>query len=327
MDAPRFHAWLLSRVREPWPETVKTMLLSTGRSPESNFYRLTNDPKEIAENVGRMFLGTRWACAQCHNHPFERFPQSEYYAFAATFARVRDTARGIVHIERGEIAHPKTEKPAAPKFPADGDRRTPLAEWVVSHPQLGQAMANRVWALLMGRGLVHPVDDFRASNPPSDPERLAALGKLQTIPELVKAIARSPAYHRAPPKALGAEVLVDAIGQATGVPDSPRAIEIGDFAVSTYTLDVCGRNRPDFAGSLQQMLHLLNGEAVSAKAARAPLAGKDPVEDLYLRTVSRPPSAKEREHWEAVLKRGPREEILRDLLWALINSKEFQTCP
>ncbi|HVR75299.1 MAG TPA: DUF1549 domain-containing protein [Planctomycetota bacterium] len=358
-EAAAFHAWLRGRVRKPWAGTANAVLTASGFEPETGFYRLTGDPKELSENTGRIFLGARWQCAQCHDHPFERFRQTDYFGLAAMLARVRQTDSGIVHFPRGEVTFPKTGRDAVPVLPdgtpgeIENDRRPMLAGWVTSQPQFRQAFANRVWALIMGRGLVHPADDFRASNPPALPDLLEDLSRLETLPELVGAIARSAAYQRAGaaewnraddrfyshfrPKALDAEVLVDAIAAATGIPDAyqgrppgTRAIEIGDFTVPSYTLDVCGRNRPGFEGSLSQTLHLLNGDAVQPKlAAVEPLLLHDDsrlVEELYLRTLSRLPSKPEAEHWAHVLEAGPRGEAAEDLLWALLNSREFTTC-
>jgi hypothetical protein len=205
----------------------------------------------------------------------------------------------------------------------------------------------------MGRGLVHPQDDLRASNPASHPELLEELGRLGTIVELVRAIAGSAAYERdgateanhddstayshALVKPLPAEVLADAIAQVTGIPynypnrpPGTRAIDLGDAAVPSYTLDVCGRGRPDFTGSLAQELHLLNGEAVADRLACVEgllgLTDADLIEELTLRTLSRPATGKEAARWSALLASGPRQEVAEDLLWALINSWEFRTC-
>jgi hypothetical protein len=343
----------------PWDQTARELLTATGFSPPASFYRLANDPKDLTEQVGRTFLGTRWQCAQCHNHPFERFRQIDYYGMAAMFARVRVTDEGVVPIERGEVTFPRTGKDALPAFPDGspgdllGDRRVKLAEWVASRPQFREAFANRVWAILMGRGIVHPADDFRASNPPSIPELLSELSRLETLPELVRAIAASAVYQRAGAtdgnrkdlrfyshaysKPLEAEVLADAIARATGIEDSyedrpagTRAIDLGDFAAPSYTLDVCGRGRTGFDGSLAQELHLLNGEAIQKKLFGVkPLLLQDDgelVTELYLRAYSRFPSKRESEHWLRRLSDGPRDEVAEDLFWALLNSGEFMTC-
>jgi len=359
--AAAFHRWLAGRVREPWADTAAELVRADGDAPPANFYRLTPDPKVMAENVGRIFLGTRWMCAQCHDHPFESFRQSDYYGLAAMFARLRQTENGVRHLERGEILFPPTGEPATPRFPdgrvldePDGDRRVAVAAWLREHPWLGRSLANRVWKLLMGRGLVEPVDDFRSSNPPTHPGLLAELGRLATIPELVRTIATSRAYgrssatpdegrrddrfySRALPKPLDAEVFVDAVAQATGVPDAwpgranaRRAIELGDVTVPSYRLDVCGRGRDGHSGSLARELHFLNGDGLLPKLAGVARWIDQPdeplVDELWLRTLSRPPSADERRVALAELEAGPRTEVAQDLLWALVNTTEFRTC-
>jgi hypothetical protein len=341
------------------------VLTASGLASETGFYRAANDPKDLAEELGRIFLGTRWQCAQCHDHPFERFRQTDYFGMAAMFARVRRAeGDGIVHLDRGEITFPRTGKPALPVFPdgesgeATGDRRPKLAAWVTAQPGFGRALANRIWAHLMGRGLVHPPDDFRSSNPPSHPELLEELASLQTIPEIVRTIARSSSYQRAGPTArnrgddrayshafvrpLAAEVLLDAIARASGIgdaypnrPSGTRAIELGDLAAPSYALDVCGRNRPGFEGSLAQELHLLVGRESDTGAIAAKLEGVNPllrlgdrqlIEELYLRALSRLPAEREVERWLKEIANGPRGEAAEDLLWALLNSWEFRTC-
>ena len=358
-DAAAFHGWLAGRVREPWTETARLALEAGGLEPAANFYRLTPDPKVTAENVGRVFLGTRWMCAQCHDHPFESFRQSDYYGVAAVFSRLRHTPEGIVAIDRGDLVFPRDGLPALPRFPdgspcpPEGDRRPAIAAWLAAEPQLGRALANRIWALFFGRGLVHPVDDFRSSNPPTHPELLTELGALDSIPAIVRAIAASSTYALGGPteanaaddryvsharvRPLDAEVLLDAVARASGVRDAwpdrsagTRAIELGDVTTESYALDVCGRGRADFAGTLARELHFLNGDAVLPKLAGvAKLVGLDDPElvtELYLRTLSRPPSAAELDHWTGALRRGARDEVAEDLLWALLNSREFATC-
>lgn len=359
-SAHEFHDWLKGRVRQPWSETARTLLTASGSGTETTFYRLTADAREMTENAGRIFLGARWQCAQCHDHPFERFRQVDYFGLAAMFARVRTSTDGeIVHFHRGELILPPTGREALPTFPdgspgeVDGDRRPRFAQWVLGQAQFRRAFANRVWALLMGRGLVHPVDDFRASNPSTHPELLDALAQLETIPELVAVIARSAAYARAgatpdnsfdrrffshfATRPLAAEVLVDAIARATGVPDvypgraaGTLAVDLGDFAVPSYTLDACGRGRANFEGSLRQTLHLLNGDVIQGKLhaveALLVLGDEDLIDELYLRTLSRPATAGERQHWTQAITRGPRPEIAADLLWSLLNSRELSTC-
>src|SRR5438093_8925741 len=132
--------------------------------------------------VSRVFLGVRLQCANCHNHPLDRWTQDDYHGLAAVFARV-GRGREITLKTAGEVRHPRTGKPAAPRIPRgpplpkDGDPRGELARWLIAkdNPFFARAAVNRLWKALMGRGLVEPVDDHRATNPPSHPELLDAL--------------------------------------------------------------------------------------------------------------------------------------------------------
>src|SRR6185436_12210811 len=193
VKAPEFRAWLRERFAEPYDATVRRLLVQ-----EPHLYRSIGDPKQLAEFVGQSLLGARWMCAQCHNHPFERFTQKDYYGMAAFFARVR-VREGRVELEpRGELE--LHGKPALPAFGNSADRREDLAGWVTANDGFARAAANRVWATLMGRGLVEPVDDLRTSNPPTHPALLDALAgefrKDYSIRNLVAFIMKSAAYGR-----------------------------------------------------------------------------------------------------------------------------------
>ena len=244
-----------------------------------------------------------------------------------------------------------------------------LAEWLTSprNSWFAAAMVNRVWKQLLGRGIVEPVDDMRVTNPPSNPALLAALAAEFTrsgydLRRLVRTIVSSRTYQlrsrtnginrrddrffsHAYLKPLTAQVLADALAQATGVPNEygeqppgTRAIELSDAQAPSYTLDVFGRcprtvgcdSPGQFGGGLSQALHLLNGPVLDVQlrggVTERLLAGPDReiVEGLYLRSLSRFPAAKERVYWEGLLKRGgSRRETVEDLLWALVNSREF----
>ncbi len=296
---PEFRAWLRERIRRPWDGTARALL-----AVEPHLYRQTNDPRLLAETAGRVFLGARWACAQCHNHPFESFSRRDYHGMAAFFARVR-VREGRVELEpRGEIE--LEGRPVLPPFGSSPDRREDLAAWVVAHPDFARAAANRVWAALLGRGLVEPVDDFRASNPATHPdllERLAAeFRDGHSLPRLAALVMKSAAYGRRPGKGgpfydtravrpLEGPVLSVALAQVLGV-DVPLP---GD-------------------ATLARALALMNDPALEARL-RA-----DSVEALYLRTLSRRPRPEEAALWS-----GEGDEYRKDLLWALLNSKEFGT--
>jgi hypothetical protein len=344
----------------------------------------------MAEFVSRTFLGVRVQCARCHQHPFDRWTQDDYYGFAAFFARVGSDGNRIVTRDRGEVEHPKTGREVEPQLlggaspsPAPGpDRRAALAGWLTSprNPFFARAFVNRVWKHLLGRGIIEPVDDLRATNPPSHPALLEALAADFTrsgyrLRHLVRAIVSSRTYQlssranginrlddrlfsRAYLKPLTAQVLADALAQATGVPvqyeglpppgpgppasrvPPARAIQLVDVQAPSYTLDVFGRcdrmtgceTPAQSGGGLSQALHLVNGPVLNDRLRGGILdrlldgsrSDREIVDELYLRTLSRFPSAQERAHWERTLKTAvQRRETAEDLLWALLNAREF----
>ncbi len=301
--SPEFQAWLRSRIREPYDGTVRRLL-----AREPFLFLQIGDPKALSEAVGQSFLGARWMCAQCHNHPFEKFTQRNYFEMASFFARVR-VREGRVELEpRGELE--LHGKPVLPPFGSSADRREDLAGWVAGSEAFARATANRVWAILMGRGLVEPVDDMRVSNPPTHPELLEALAaefrRDFSIPRLVGTVMKSAAYGRKGGKGdafyatrafkpLDARVLAGAISKAAGAPFK------ADLALLS-------------GETLARTLHLMNGPDLNG------LLRGDAVEGLYLRALSRRPSPEERAHFT-----GTDEEYLKDLFWALLNSKEFGT--
>jgi hypothetical protein len=174
---------------------------STYANPAASYYRIARDPQNLAETTVQLFFGIRMQCAKCHNHPFERWTQDDYYSMAAFFARVKQkkdplepgptpqVAGGeIIYDGRsGEVTQPRTGKVMAPKFmggavpaiAADRDRREVLADWLASgaNPFFAKSVANRIWFHLTGKGIVDPVDDFRDSNPSANDELLDALAK------------------------------------------------------------------------------------------------------------------------------------------------------
>ncbi len=174
---------------------------STYANPAANYYRVARDPTTLAETTAQLFFGIRMQCAKCHNHPFERWTQDDYYSMAAFFNRVKLRSDPIdggdakkkdgaeyVYVERaGELTQPRTGKQMAPKFMGGAfptiapgrDRREALGKWMASpeNPFVPKSVVNRIWFHLMGRGIVDPVDDFRDSNPSANDELLNALAK------------------------------------------------------------------------------------------------------------------------------------------------------
>jgi len=256
----------------PIDQMVRSLLGSTGgtfSTPETNFYEVERDTLKTAENVAQVFMGIRTQCAQCHNHPFDRWTMNDYYSFAAFFAQVgrkqaEDYREKIVFNSfGGETKHPVTGQNMAPKFlggdtpDCNGkDRRQVLAQWLTApeNPYFATSIANRVWAHFTGVGLVDQVDDIRASNPSSNPELFELLGKKLVeykfdFKRLVHDICTSEAYQRssvqtnegnegdvrnyshALVRRVPAESLLDCICQVTGAAEKFRGLPLGARAV------------------------------------------------------------------------------------------------
>jgi hypothetical protein len=312
-----FANWIKDQLRADYSLAgmVRDLLTSTGDSaaaPGVNFLRQTDNPKLIAELATEALMGSRSRCAQCHDHPFDSWTQTQYHQFVSFFVRVNRTENGIRLADHGEVMHPKTGKAVMPGFPdetgwngAAGDRREALAKWLVAPdtPYFARSFANRIWARLMGRGLIEPLDDLSVSNAPTNPELLTDLAEYFrrdfSLRSLARQIINSDAYQRsgkpngvnaaddrfysrAYAAPLGSYVLADAISQVTGVADfygklplGVRAMEVTDSQIESYLLDVCGRCPRDSscdasnpsAGGVRQMLHFLNGPAVNARIA------------------------------------------------------------
>ena len=164
-------------------QIVKELLTSKGgtfTNPATNYYQVERDNLKITENVAQVFMGMRLQCAQCHNHPFDRWTQDEYYSFASFFSQVgrknaADPREKVIYNRKsGEINHPVHKKPMPPKFlggdspeiPKGADRREVLADWLASpqNPFFARNLANLVWAHFFGQGIIEPVDDVRVSN-------------------------------------------------------------------------------------------------------------------------------------------------------------------
>lgn len=318
-----YYNWLVDRMQKntPMDQMVQEILSASGgtfANPATNFYQTTNDPLLLTENVAQVFMGMRIQCAQCHNHPFDRWTMDDYYAFKAFFAQVgrkqgedyRETI--IFNAGGGESNHPVGGRVMKPRFlggdepeiPPGADRRAVLAKWLASpdNPYFARSLVNRVWAHFFGLGIVEPVDDFRVSNPASNPELLDELAKRFTdtrydLKQLVREICNSRTYQRstlrnpsneldeknfahANLRRIKAENLLDIISQVTntkddfpGLPPGARAVQIADGAVSTYFLTTFGRATRETVCScevkmeptLSQALHLLNGDTVNGK--------------------------------------------------------------
>ncbi len=402
----QFHDWLRRQVaaNRPWDALARDVLTATGRttdSPAVGYFVVTvgevREPEksEVAESVAQAFLGTRIGCARCHNHPLERYTQDDFYHFAAFFARVQFDRKdprqaptvltvappdpnqkgkpvGVTQPRTGQYLRPQPlDRSAVDLFPGEDPRRK-LAAWVTdpANEFFAGAMVNRVWQHYLGVGLVEPVDDLRATNPPTNPALWAALkaefvAHGYDLKHLMRVILNSRTYQLTSAtrpgneadakfyshyyaRRLPAEVLLDAISQATGSPEyfpgyphGVRAVQIADPGVPSDFLRLFGRPERvtacacERAGdvTMPQLLHLQNGRLLADKIAAGGAAlsrlvdgVKDDdrvTEELFLRTLCRPPTAEERRAVQAALAGGDRQAVYADLMWALVNSKSF----
>ena len=324
-----FRQWIHDSIasNKPYDKMARELLTARGSSyddPAANYFRVTRDPKPTMEKTTQVFLGVRMVCAQCHDHPFERWTQNQYYQMAAFFSAVGlragyEVGEEIVFDQRAdyEMRHPKDNHVVKPEFliasagksivPMDEHRRDALADWIVSkdNPFFAKAIANRIWSYFFGKGIIDPVDDIRASNPPSNPALLDALTKDLVdhnfdLQYLMRTIANSRTYQtsietnewnaadrdnfsHAVPRRLSAEQLMDAVSSAAGVrpnfPETPEDTEASQLVDPHIGkdgfLDVFGRplresaceceRRTDF--SLPQALNLVNGSTISDAVA------------------------------------------------------------
>jgi hypothetical protein len=254
-----FHRWIRESLERnvPMDQLVRALLTSEGstfRNPAANYYRISRDPESAVETTAQLFLGVRIQCAKCHNHPFERWTQDDYYGFAAFFSQIGRKKGTLPDDEvvyatgSGDVRQPRTGQTMKPKAlggpvfddsPAQ-DRRVKLAAWLSSpsNPFFAKSLVNRIWYHLLGRGIVEPVDDFRDSNPACNDELLDGLTadfikSGYDLKKLIRSVLHSRTYQmsattnplnaddglyfsHAQTKLLPAEVLLDAISSLTG---------------------------------------------------------------------------------------------------------------
>jgi hypothetical protein len=398
--AHAFQQWLRDRfiANAPFDSIVHDIITSNGNtysSPPANYYRIAKDPQNLAETTAQLFFGVRMQCAKCHNHPFERWTQDDYYSMAAWFARIKvkaDTtmpgatkqaplAEIVFSARDGEITQPRSGKVMAPKFlggkiPAIApgtDRRDVFADWLTdaANPFFAKSVANRVWFHLNGKGIVDPVDDFRESNPSCNDELLEALakdfaGNKYDMRKLIRTIMNSRTYQlsaqpndinkddgkyfsHAITKQLTAEQLLDALCDVTGLPEKftglplgTRAIQLPDGEVNHPFLKAFGQPARELVceceresdSNLGQALQLINGPTINEKIRNpgnrlgklmtAKKADRDILDELYLVTLSRLPTDAERTPaLSHVGRNSDKRRAWEDVLWALLNTREF----
>lgn len=402
-----FYAWVRDSLlaNKPYDQMVRELLAATGTviaNPPVAWYKRVKEPKQQLEDVAQLFLGVRMQCAQCHHHPFEKWSQDDYYSLSAFFTQVgrKPSAtrgedlifhkRGIasaVNIKTGMQLKPAALGDEIPAIAADEDPRLKLADWMSSpkNPFFAKSVVNRYWKHFFRRGLIEPEDDIRDSNPPSNPELLAALEKHFVesgfdLKSLVRVLVSSHAYQlssvpnehnladqqnysRYYPRRMQAEVMLDAIDDLTGartefpnLPSGTRAIALPDNSYNNASpfLKVFGRPENESvceceriqSASLAQSLHLMNAADIkgklavangrSQKLAKAELPLEDRVREVYRVAFSREPRPQEMKvaleyfadarvdsNGNPLDPARAAQENFQDLLWALINTKEF----
>lgn len=270
----KYHKWIVDAFAEnmPFDQFVGQLLTADGSTflnPPANYYRALDKTDECTEATAQLFLGVRIQCAKCHNHPFERWTQDNYYGLSAFFNRVkrkdglRQDEMVVWMASTGEVTQPRTQKTMRPWLPGKGadfqeapDRRAVFAQWLTSpeNPYFAQVAVNRLWSHLMGRGIVEPVDDFRVTNPPSNVELLDALAtdfreSRFDQKEMIRVILNSRTFQRSArpnpfnrgdhkyfsrrfEKLLAAEQLLDAICHLTGIPENFEGVPLGTPATA-----------------------------------------------------------------------------------------------
>ena len=397
--AQSYYKWMHDNIAHnvPFDKVVRDLITAEGSTfanPPANYYRATRDATTLAENTAQLFFGIRMQCAKCHNHPFERWTQDDYYSMAAFFAQVRnkidakepgdpkkkDAAEFVYVDKRGDITHPRTQKTAVPRFLGDSmkvspdlERRDALAGWMTlpNNPFLGKSIVNRIWFHLNGRGIVDPVDDFRDSNPSANDDLLDALAKdfvakKFDLKHVIRTIMNSRTYQlsaqtndfnkddnkyfsHSMTRLYSAEPLFDALCNLTGVPEAfagmpagTRAVQLPDGDANHPFLKAFGQPARELAceceregdSNLTQALQLINGPAVNervrnpnnrlGKLLALKKTDNEMLTELFLVALSRPPSAAEAKGLLAhITTSTDKRKGWEDILWTLINAKEF----
>lgn len=290
--AESLRSWLREQISKntPYDKFAYEIITASGsnkQNPAASYWKILRTPTETMENTTHLFLATRFNCNKCHDHPFERWTQDQYYHLAAYFAQVslkEDSASegkkiGGTDVEagkplyelvgdakEGEIKHDRTGKVSPPEFPypakneakEGASRREQLADWITTSDNryFASSYANRIWGYLLGVGIIEPLDDTRAGNPPANPELLDHLTKEFVsngfnVRHLIEIICKSHTYQlslrpnkwneedhsnysHALARRLPAETLFDAVFRVTGTTPTIPGAKPGQRAQELY---------------------------------------------------------------------------------------------
>lgn len=373
-----------NRRYDAWVRELLTASGNSGQYGPVNYYRALRTPEELARGVSQALLGIRLECAQCHHHPFERWSQDDFYGLAGFFNGLE---RKPLEAGRELVFHSGPRETTIPVFnrvvpthvldgqpltSPEGDPRKHLAQWLTDsrNPWFARLLANRIWKQLLGRGIVVPEDDLRSTNPATNEPLLAYLTEQVIasgfdIKAIIRQILASRTYQLSSAandtnrddeqnfsryyiRRLSAEVLLDAISEATGSPEAfagfppgTRAIELWDNRLPSYFLEIFGRPQrtsPCECGrssepTMSQALHLMNAPEIeqkiaapSGRVARLVNSGADVtaiVDELSLVAVGRMPSEREREVAAQLFGGSSRQRAAEDFSWTMLNSYDF----
>lgn len=282
----KYNRWLQAAMSSdmPYDQFARELITASGSTmtnPAGNYFRTAADTMDAMETTAQLFLGTRIQCAKCHNHPFERWTQNDYYGLAAFFNRIErrksDQPDEVLVFagKTGDVRHPSDDRIVPPTIPTQGhidadrlgDRRFAFADWLTSKdsPLFARVEVNRLWATVMGRGIVEPFDDFRDSNPPANAPLLDALADDFTANDydrkhVLRRILNSRTYQSSSqvndfnrgeekyfshyvPRRLTAEQLADALGEVTGRPEQFQLVAPGTKATWLPAPDLMPHDR------------------------------------------------------------------------------------
>ncbi len=337
-----FRKWIRDHVaaNTPYDEFARQVITATGsnrENPAASYYKILRDPLDTMENTTHLFMAVRFNCNKCHDHPFERWTQDQYYETAAYFAQFQlkaDPASGkskiggtavegakplyeiVLDKNSGEVVHDRTKEQTLPEFPyecsyespSDASRRQQFAAWLTSpdNQYFARSYVNRLWGYMMGVGIIEPIDDIRASNPPSNPELLdyltqefidSGFNARHVLGQICKSRTYQLSieqnkwneddtinYSHATARRLPAEVLYDTIHRVTGaqsrfpgVPAGTRAAALPDSGVKLPDGFLNNLGRPPRESScecertsglqLGPVMALINGPTVASAIA------------------------------------------------------------
>ncbi|HVX15240.1 MAG TPA: DUF1549 domain-containing protein [Pirellulales bacterium] len=398
------YEWIRTQLRNDRPlnEFVAELVAASGSNlingPANLYTMLVHgpqfDPKAFAADFSQVFLGVQIQCAQCHNHPFDRWTMDDYYGFVSFFTGIRrkpgvepreqriyyDTSAPPARNLVDDRPMPAKTLGAVAPVEGNGDPRRDLAAWLTSpdNEMFSRNLANRIWARLMGRGIVEPVDDVRVSNPPVNEPLLDALARHLvasrfSLHQLVREICNSRAYQlsaepndsnradarqfsHARLRRLRADVLLDAVVVATGVPRNFPGFPAGTRAIDFYPRESGDTSGPHFGDpffetfgrssrnticacetkkepTLSQTLHLAVGDTLRSRLSSAGQLKKlmdakatpaQIIEGLFIVALSRRPTADEQTAFcELVGASAHDQQVYEDIFWGLLNSTEF----